>query len=77
MKKFAIAAALTVFATGAFAQSAPFYIGHDGQMFYPNGSPVSIEGMSVSGQASAMSTDHGSSEFPGGNINWSDAYSGR
>lgn len=75
MKTFAIAAALTAFATGAFAQNAPYYVWEDGQITYPQ-QTMETEGMVFAGTAAAMLPEQGAEIFPGANINWSQNYSG-
>ena len=67
MNKFAIAAALTMLASGAFAQEAPFYAAMESQ----NTSALSVE---TTGQASMA--DEGGSLIQG-NINWNQNYSGK
>ncbi|MDP3899312.1 MAG: hypothetical protein Q8Q62_21765 [Mesorhizobium sp.] len=67
MNKFAIAAALTLIASGSIAQEASFYAATESQ----NASALSIES---TGQAS-MSVE--SPSLLQGNINWNQNYSGK
>ena len=71
MKKFALAAALTVLAGGAFAQEAPFWV-QNGEVVY-TGQVMASDAM-FEGSASAMASDTG---LRSGNINWDENYSGK
>jgi hypothetical protein len=73
MKKFALAAALTVLAGSAFAQEVPFWV-QNGDVVYTGQTMAS--GATFDGSASAVASDSGFM-LKGGNINWDQNYSGK
>ena len=72
MKKFALAAALTILAGGAFAQEASFWI-QNGAVVY-TGQTVASDAMFDGSASAAMTADGG---FRSGNINWDENYNGK
>lgn len=74
MKKFALAAALTVLAGSAFAQEVPFWV-QNGEVVY-TGQATASNAM-FDGSASATMTSDSGFMLNGGNINWDQNYSGK
>lgn len=72
MTKFAITAALTLFAGSALAQEVPFWI-VDGDVVYTG--QTMAGGMTFEGDASAKAPS--SFMLEGGNVNWDGNYSGK
>jgi hypothetical protein len=72
MKKFALAAALTVLAGSAFAQEVPFWV-VNGDVVY-TGQTMPSNAMFDGSASATMQSDSG---FRSGNINWEQNYSGK
>ncbi|MGB3502809.1 MAG: hypothetical protein WBA44_14380 [Mesorhizobium sp.] len=73
MKNLILASALTVLATGAFAQEAPYTV-RDGKVVYTGQTEPTMSSMDAYASKSSLAP---SDIFVGGNINWDSDYNGR